>query len=82
MSRAYRHGIAWSATGRPLDMVSQDAAAFYDSHVVVGAPNGAAPVEEASGQSVAKAIGMHRGILHQSHGLLTTGHHSIDGAAF
>ena len=63
-------------------MISQDAAAFYQSHVVVGASSGAVTVEQESGLSVAKAMGQHRGILHQNHGLLTTSQHSIDDAAF
>ena len=76
------YGTAWCSTGRPLDMISQDAAAFYQSHVVVGASSGAVAVEQDSGLSVAKAMGQHRGILHQNHGLLTTSQHSIDDAAF
>ena len=76
------YGTAWCSTGRPLDMISQDVAAFYNSHVVVGASSGAVAVEEESGLSVAKAMGAHRGILHQNHGLLTTSQHSIDDAAF
>jgi len=76
------YGTAWCATGRPLDMISQDAAAFYKSHAVIGAFAGAVAVEEESGWSVAKKIGRNRGILHQNHGLLTISRHSIDDAAF
>lgn len=75
-------GTAWCATGRPLDMISQDAAAFYNSHAVIGASAGAVAVEKESGWSVAKEIGRNRGVLHQNHGLLTTSRHSIDDAAF
>ena len=66
------YGTAWCATGRPLDMISQDAAAFYNSHAVIGASAGA----------VAREMGKNRGILHQNHGLLTASQHSIDDAAF
>jgi ribulose-5-phosphate 4-epimerase/fuculose-1-phosphate aldolase len=76
------YGTAWCATGRPLDMISQDAAAFYDSHAVIGASAGAVAVERESGWSVAREIGRNRGVLHQNHGLLTTSRHSIDDAAF
>ena len=48
------YGTAWCATGRPLDMISQDAACFYDNHVVIGASAGAVAVEKRSGQSVAE----------------------------
>jgi len=76
------YGTAWCATGRPLDMISQDAAAFYNSHAVIGASAGAVAVERESGWSIAKEIGRNRGVLHQNHGLLTTSRHSIDDAAF
>ena len=76
------YGTAWCATGRPLEMISQDAAAFYNSHAVIGASAGAVAVEKESGWTIAKEIGRNRGALHQSHGLLTSSRHSIDDAAF
>jgi len=76
------YGTAWCATGRPLDMISQDAAAFHNDHAVIGASAGAVAVERESGWSVAKEMGRNRGILHQNHGLLTSSRHSIDDAAF
>jgi ribulose-5-phosphate 4-epimerase/fuculose-1-phosphate aldolase len=76
------YGTAWCATGRPLDMLSQDAACFYKNHAVIGASAGAVAVEQESGMSVAAQIGQVRGILHQNHGLMTTSRHSIDDAAF
>ncbi len=76
------YGTAWCATGRPLDMISQDAACFYDNHVVIGASAGAVAVEKESGQSVAELFGKNRAALHQNHGLLTASRHSIDDAAF
>jgi ribulose-5-phosphate 4-epimerase/fuculose-1-phosphate aldolase len=76
------YGTAWCATGRPLEMLSQDAACFYNNHAVVGASAGAVAVEKESGMSVAQAIGRVRGVLHQNHGLLTCSRHSIDDAAF
>jgi ribulose-5-phosphate 4-epimerase/fuculose-1-phosphate aldolase len=76
------YGTAWCAMGRPLDMISQDAACFYDSHVVIRASAGAVAVEEKSGHSVADAFGTNRAAFHQNHGLLTASRHSIDDAAF
>ena len=76
------YGTAWCATGRPLDMVTQDAACFYQSHIVIGASAGAVAVETKSGLSVADAWGNNRAALHQNHGLLTASKHSIDDAAF
>jgi ribulose-5-phosphate 4-epimerase/fuculose-1-phosphate aldolase len=76
------YGTAWCATGRKLDMFSQDAACFYNDHAVIGASAGAVAVERESGWSVAHEIGRVRGVLHQNHGLLTCSRHSIDDAAF
>lgn len=76
------YGTAWCTTGKPLDMISQDAACFYGNHAVIGASAGAVAVESDSGISVARQIGKNRAILHQNHGLLTTSRHSIDDAAF
>ncbi|MGI4746788.1 MAG: class II aldolase/adducin family protein [Janthinobacterium lividum] len=76
------YGTAWCATGRPLDMISQDAACFYNDHVVIGASAGAVAVERESGQSVASYFTNARAALHQNHGLLTASRHSIDDAAF
>ena len=76
------YGTAWCATGKPLDMISQDAACFYRNHAVVGTSAGAVAVESESGVSVAAQIGKNRAVLHQNHGLLTTSRHSIDDAAF
>lgn len=76
------YGTAWCATGQPLDMISQDVAAFHKSHTVIGASAGAVAIEEQSGLSVARAMGTNRGILHQNHGLFSTSKHSIDDAAF
>ena len=76
------YGTAWCATGRPLEMLSQDAACFYNNHAVIGASAGAVAVERDSGTSIAHQIGRVRGVLHQNHGLLTCSRHSIDDAAF
>ena len=77
-----QYGTAWCATGRPLDMISQDAACFFDDHVVIGESAGAVAVEEHAGNSVSAVFGKHRAALHQNHGLLTASRHSIDDAAF
>ncbi len=76
------YGTAWCSTGRKLDMLSQDAACFYNNHAVIGASAGAVAVERQSGASVAEQFGTNRAILHQNHGLLTASQHSIDDAAF
>ena len=65
-----------------LEMISQDAACFYNNHIVIGASAGAVAVEEKSGTSVAEAFRGVRSALHQNHGLITASRHSIDDAAF
>ena len=75
-------GATWCSTGRPLDMISQDACAFFEDQIVIGKSAGAVAVEEKSGQGIADAIGDHRAILHQNHGILTSSPHSIDDAAW
>lgn len=76
------YGTAWAAMGRPLDPITQDAACFYEDHVVIGAEAGAVAVQTDAGKSVAAAIGNNRAAIHQNHGLLTVSRHSIDDAAF
>jgi len=75
-----RSGRAWSATGRELEPLSQDACAFYGDHarfddfsgVVYGTDQGGA---------LARALGDKKALLLQHHGLLTVGE-TVDEAAF
>jgi ribulose-5-phosphate 4-epimerase/fuculose-1-phosphate aldolase len=76
------YGTAWASTGRPLPPVSQDAAVFFEDHVVITAEAGAVAVETKAGHSVSSAFGKNRAAIHQNHGLLTASRHSIDEAAF
>lgn len=76
------YGAAWCSLGRPLDPISQDACAFFENQVVIQASAGAVAVEEASGETIAAALGDNRAALHQNHGILTASHHSIDDAAW
>lgn len=76
------YGIAWAATGRKLDMISQDACAFYEDHCVIEAEGGKVSVEAEAGSHVSRAFGNNRAALHQNHGLLTASRHSIDAASF
>jgi len=76
------YGTAWAALGRGLDLISQDAACFYEDHVVIRDEGGAVAVTTDAGRNVAAAIGSARAIIHQNHGLMTASRHSIDEAAF
>ena len=76
------YGTAWASMGRPLDPITQDAACFYEDHVVIKDEGGAVAVTVDAGQHVAAAFGNNRAAIHQGHGLLTASRHSIDDAAF
>lgn len=76
------YGTAFAALGRPLDPITQDAAAFYEDHVVIKDEAGAVAVEENAGLSVADYFKNVKAAIHQNHGLLTVSRHSIEAAAF
>jgi ribulose-5-phosphate 4-epimerase/fuculose-1-phosphate aldolase len=76
------YGTAFAALGRPLDPITQDAAAFYEDHVVIKDEAGAVAVEEKAGMSVADYFKDVKAAIHQNHGLLTVSRHSIEAAAF
>jgi ribulose-5-phosphate 4-epimerase/fuculose-1-phosphate aldolase len=76
------YGTAFAALGRPLDPITQDAAVFYEDHVVIKDEAGAVAVEENAGRSVADYFKNVKAAIHQNHGLLTVSRHSIEAAAF
>ena len=76
------YGTAWSATGRQLDPISQDAAAFFEDHCVIDEEAGKVAVELEAGNKVSAAFGQYRAAIHRNHGLITASRHSIDAAAF
>lgn len=76
------YGTAFAALGRPLDPITQDAAVFFEDHVVIKDEAGAVAVEEKAGLSVADHFKNVKAAIHQNHGLLTVSRHSIEAAAF
>ena len=76
------YGTAFSALGKPLDPISQDAAAFYEDHVVIKSEAGQVAVEEKAGSAVCDWFKGVRAAIHQNHGLLTASRFSIESAAF
>lgn len=76
------YGTAFASLGRSLDPISQDAACFYEDHVVIKDEAGAVAVETKAGYAVAAAFRNVKAAIHQNHGLLTASRHSIDSAAF
>jgi ribulose-5-phosphate 4-epimerase/fuculose-1-phosphate aldolase len=76
------YGTAFAALGRALDPITQDAAAFFEDHIVISDEAGAVAVEEQAGVSLAERFRNVKAAIHQNHGLLTVSRHSIDAAAF
>jgi len=83
MAAAHSHstfGRAWSVFGRRLDIMTQDACAFYNDHSVYSNFGGVA-VELEEGQRIAEALGKNKAAILQNHGLLTVGS-TVDAAAW
>lgn len=76
------HGTAFSALGREIEPISQDAAVFFEDHVVIRAEGGKVAVSSKAGVSVADYFTGVKAAIHQNHGLLTASRHSIDAACF
>ncbi|KVO69395.1 aldolase [Burkholderia ubonensis] len=76
------YGTAFAALAKPLAPISQDAAAFFEDHVVIGDEAGQVAVEVRTGHKVARAFKGVKAAIHQNHGLLTASRHSIEAAAF
>ena len=76
------YGTAFAALGKRLEPITQDAAAFFEDHVVIGDKAGQVVVEVKGGHKVANAFKEVKSAIHQNHGLLTASRHSIEAAAF
>lgn len=76
------YGTAFAALGKKLEPITQDAAVFYEDHVVIGEEAGQVAVEVKGGSKVARAFAGVKAAIHQNHGLLTASRHSIESAAF
>src|SRR5437016_10487043 len=74
------YGKSWSALGRLLDPLTQDACAFYGDHSLFDDYTGVVlDVEE--GKRIAHSLGERKAVILRNHGLLTVGH-TVDEAAF
>jgi L-ribulose-5-phosphate 4-epimerase len=66
------HAVAWSATGKPLEPISQPAVAFYD-----GVPYFTETIDlirsQEMGAGVARALGSHKVVLMRNHGVAVVG---------
>jgi ribulose-5-phosphate 4-epimerase/fuculose-1-phosphate aldolase len=74
------YGKSWSALGRLLDPITQDACAFYDQHALFDDYTGVVlDIEE--GKRIAHSLGSNKAVILRNHGLLTVGR-SVDEAAW
>lgn len=74
------YGKTWSALGRLLDPITQDACQFYNDHGLFDDFTGVV-YENEEGERIAKALGQHKAVILRNHGLLTVGQ-SVDSAAW
>jgi len=79
----HAHGVAgraWSAFGKPLDMLTQDSCIFYKSHSVYNNFGGVI-FEEAEAKRLADSLGDSKAMILQNHGLITVGK-TVDEACY
>ena len=76
------YGVAYAALGRLLPPITQDAAVFFEDHMVVTAESGKVSVETQAGVGIAACFKNVKAVIHQNHGLITCSRHSIEAAAF
>ncbi|BAN03214.1 putative aldolase [Ilumatobacter coccineus YM16-304] len=84
MAAAHSHsmyGRTFSTLGKPLKMISQDATMFYNDVALCNDGSGAVVLDTAVGDLMAKALGDKKALIHQNHGLITTGG-SVDAAVW
>jgi ribulose-5-phosphate 4-epimerase/fuculose-1-phosphate aldolase len=74
------YGKSWSALGRRLDPLTQDACAFYEDHALFDDYTGVV-LDLEEGKRLAHALGDNKAVILRNHGLLTVGH-SVDEAAW
>lgn len=67
------YGKTWSAMGRHLDPLTQDACIFYKDHGLFNDYTGVVG-ETSEGDRIALALEDKKAVILQNHGLLTVGH--------
>lgn len=83
LAAAHSHSIygkAFSALGKLLDPLTQDACAFYDDHAVFEEFSGVV-LDTSEGDRIAATLGDRKAVILQNHGILTVGP-SVETAAW
>ena len=75
------YGRTFSTLGKPLKMISQDATMFYNDVALCSDGSGAVVVDTEVSSKMAEALGDKKALVHQNHGLITTGG-SVDAAVW
>ena len=75
------YGKTFSTLGKPLKMITQDSTMFYNDVALCSEGSGAVVLDEAVGKAMAAALGHRKALIHQNHGLITTGG-SVDAAVW
>ena len=75
------YGVAFASLGKKLEPITQDAAVFFEDHVVIGDDAGQVSVEVEAGNRIANSFRGVKAAIHQNHGLFTVGQ-TVDEAAF
>ena len=84
MAAAHSHsmyGKTFSALGQPLKMITQDATMFYEDVALCSDGSGAVVLDTEVGRKMAAALGDRKALIHQNHGLVTTGG-TVDAAVW
>ncbi|WP_420453043.1 class II aldolase/adducin family protein [Ilumatobacter sp.] len=75
------YGKTFSSLGLPLKMITQDSTMFYDDVALCNDGSGAVVLDTEVGRKMAAALGDRKALIHQNHGLVTTGG-SVDAAVW
>jgi ribulose-5-phosphate 4-epimerase/fuculose-1-phosphate aldolase len=74
------YGKSWSALGRLLDPITQDACTFFEDHALFDDYTGVV-LDLEEGKRIGDALGGNKAVILRNHGLLTVGH-SVDAAVW
>jgi ribulose-5-phosphate 4-epimerase/fuculose-1-phosphate aldolase len=75
------YGKTFSTLGQPLKMITQDSTMFYEDVALCSDGSGAVVLDLEVGRKMAEALGDKKALIHQNHGLITTGG-SVDAAVW
>jgi ribulose-5-phosphate 4-epimerase/fuculose-1-phosphate aldolase len=84
MAAAHTHsmyGRTFSTLGQPLKMITQDSTMFYNDVALCNVGSGAVVLDTEISSQMAQALGDKKALIHQNHGLITTGG-SVDAAVW